>query len=114
MKLSLTRLLLILVLTVASLTVYSQPVNQVFEEWVTADGTQNYFIKAAVETDADGYTYVAGATLNGDGNYDLMVTKYGDVGEVIWTDQYDGAETFKQSRFPVTPSGSVSTAALIK
>ena len=56
MKLSLTRLLLILVLTVASLTVYSQPVNQVFEEWVTADGTQNYFIKAAVETDPDGVT----------------------------------------------------------
>jgi hypothetical protein len=90
MKNSLTRLLLIIALTVASLSVYSQPVNQVFEEWVTSDGTQNYFIKAAVETDGDGFVYVAGATLNNAGNYDLLVSKYDAEGNVLWTDQYDG------------------------
>jgi hypothetical protein len=67
---------------VASLSVYSQPVNQVFEEWVTSDGTQNYFIKAAVETDGDGFVYVAGATLNNAGNYDLLVSKYDDGGHM--------------------------------
>ncbi len=86
----------------ASLTVYSQPVNQVFEEWVTADGTQNYFIKAAVETDGDGFVYVAGATLNNAGNYDLLVSKYDAEGNVIWTDQYDG-----------TGNGDDAAAALV-
>ncbi len=41
-------------------------------------------------TDAIGNVYVAGATLNGAGNYDILVSKYADDGSVLWSDQLDG------------------------
>lgn len=68
----------------------AQPISQVFEEWATAEGTQEFFVRAAMTTDANGFTYVVGATLNGSGNYDFLVAKYNDEGELVWADQYDG------------------------
>lgn len=63
----------------------------IFQDWATFDGTQNYFLKAAVATDQYDATYVAGATLNSSGNYDILVSKYDPSGNVVWTDTYDGA-----------------------
>jgi hypothetical protein len=63
---------------------------KVFEEWATPDGTQNFFSRASVMTDGSGNVYVAGATLNGSGDYDLLVSKYSGNGVLLWNDQYDG------------------------
>ena len=67
----------------------SQNIN-VFQEWATREGTQNHFIKAAVTTDFFENVYVAGATLNAAGDYDMLVTKYDGSGDVVWTSQYGG------------------------
>lgn len=64
---------------------------QVIESWATADGTQNFFIRSTVRTDPSGNVYVAGATLNGAGDYDILVSKYDYKGDVVWTQQYDGS-----------------------
>jgi hypothetical protein len=64
--------------------------TMVFQDWITTEGTQHYFMQAAVATDPYGGTYLAGATLNSSGDYDILVTKIASTGEVAWTDQYDG------------------------
>ena len=63
----------------------------VFEDWTTTLGTQNFFYRNVSKTDASGNVYVAGATLNGLGNYDLMIRKYDTEGTVLWTEVYSGA-----------------------
>ncbi|MBI3520513.1 MAG: hypothetical protein HY062_14340, partial [Bacteroidetes bacterium] len=35
--------------------------------------------------------YVAGATLNGSGNYDILLAKYNSLGNQLWIQQYAGA-----------------------
>ena len=85
------QLLLFFIIVGFSSSAFSQALNQVFEEWASTDGTQNFFIKSAVKTDANGYSYIAGATLNGAGNYDIFVAKYDENGSLIWSDQYNGA-----------------------
>lgn len=70
------------------------PVPTVFEDWFTTDGTQNFFYRGKVLTDATGNTYMCGATLNNNGNYDILVSKYsgglGTAGSLVWSAQYNG------------------------
>ena len=65
--------------------------TQIFKDWATLDGTQNLFIKATTVTDVYQSVYVAGATRNGNGDYDILITKHDKFGNLIWTDTHDGA-----------------------
>ncbi len=85
-------LLLLIALLSAVGSGYAQnPSLKVFEDWSDTVGTQNMFRKNVVRPEL-GTTnvYVAGATLNTSGNYDLLVTKYNTSGAVLWTQQYNG------------------------
>jgi hypothetical protein len=71
-------------------TVNAQSELKVFEEWGTTEGTQNFFYRNVVKTDASGNVYIAGATVNDTGNYDILVAKYNRRGGLEWLQQYDG------------------------
>ena len=73
------------------LNAQSYAVKTLFEDWRTTGGSQNYFYRAVTKTDGSGNVYVAGATLNGNGNYDMLVQKFNSGGVLQWTDQYNGA-----------------------
>ncbi|MGE0637110.1 MAG: T9SS type A sorting domain-containing protein [Bacteroidia bacterium] len=81
--------LILLLLGVA--TSFSQQQEFSFQQWAGSSGTQNFFYKNITKSDASGNIYTAGATLNGNGNYDLLLVKYNKSGVVQWTKQYDGA-----------------------
>jgi hypothetical protein len=87
MKQKITLLLSCLISTIA----YSQSTNQVFLDWKTTDGTQNFFYKNITKTDGLGNVYVAGATVNGAGNTDILLAKYNSAGVQLWIQQYAGS-----------------------
>ena len=64
---------------------------KVFEEWATSTGTQNMFLEIFTETNASGGVYIGGATINSNGDYDILLTRYGRRGNLLWTVQYAGA-----------------------
>lgn len=70
---------------------FSQSQNMAFEDWKTTAGTQNFFLKSVTKTDPFGNIYVGGATLNGAGNYDILLAKYNASGVQLWIQQYAGA-----------------------
>lgn len=72
------------------LNTHAQQVH-VFEEWATNEGVQEFFYKNITVSDADRNVYVAGATLNENGDYDLLITKYDRRGELLWTDTIAGS-----------------------
>lgn len=57
-------------------------------------GTQHFFYKNVTKTDASDNVYVAGATVNSSGNYDILVAKYDDRGTLEWMQQIDGDDHF--------------------
>jgi len=63
----------------------------VFEEWAQSEGVQEFFYKNVTVTDGSNNVYVAGATLNGDGNYDLLISKFDKYGVHLWSDTIAGA-----------------------
>jgi len=65
--------------------------TEVFEDWATYKGTQNMFFKNFTTTDLNRNVFVAGATLNASGDYDILLTKYDTEGVEQWTQQYAGA-----------------------
>jgi hypothetical protein len=65
--------------------------TEVFEDWATYKGTQNMFYKNFTTTDLNRNVFVAGATLNATGNYDILLTKYDAEGVEQWTQQYAGS-----------------------
>jgi hypothetical protein len=69
----------------------SQQSSQAFLESYGSTGTQEMFYKTSVLRGTDGYNYVCGATLNSDGNYDMLLTKMTVHNVVVWTQQYAGA-----------------------
>lgn len=71
-------------------TSYAQSVH-VFEDWVTNSGTQNFFYKNVSKQDGSGNIYVLGATLNGAGNYDILLAKYNNTNTMLWSVTYAGA-----------------------
>lgn len=82
--------LLFYVLVIFYKTIIAQTPPKVFEDWKTTSGTQNFFYKNIVRTDG-GDVYVAGATVNGNGNQDVLVAKYNSSGTQEWIQQYAGA-----------------------
>jgi hypothetical protein len=69
------------------------PVVKNFEDWSTTTGTQNSFQRSVVRSkgmSGTTYNYLAGATLNGNGDYDMMVSKYTSGGVLLWTRTYNG------------------------
>lgn len=74
-----------------SISLYSQSQLHVFQDWVSNAGSQNFLIKSRTITDASKNVYVVGATLNGSGNYDILVAKYDSKGVQQWINQYNGA-----------------------
>ena len=84
------KLLMIVLLIAISYIAKSQAELQVFEQWGKEIGSQFMFHKSVTKTDGSGNVYVAGATVNGSGNYDILVAKYNSGGIQQWIDQYDG------------------------
>lgn len=82
---------LLIAFTLFGNMLYSQAVPMVFEDWKTTAGTQNFFYKNVTKTDAFGNIYVAGATVNGAGNTDILLAKYNSAGVQLWIQQYAGA-----------------------
>ncbi|MFM2016666.1 MAG: hypothetical protein RL007_322 [Bacteroidota bacterium] len=67
------------------------PSTRVFEDWNTTSGTQNTFHRSVLRTEPGTTNYfLAGATLNAGGNYDLLIVKYNTAGSVIWSQQVNG------------------------
>lgn len=77
-----------------SITGYSQTTQHVVsQEWMTSSGSQNTFQKSTVRSATIGgsiYTYVAGSTLNSNGNYDILVQRFSPIGTLMWSQQYNG------------------------
>lgn len=84
----------------------SQAELNVFEEWTTNAGSQNFFHKAITKTDGSGNVYVAGATVNGSGNYDILVAKYNSGGVQQWIQQYNGYGNYHDVATAVFVDGS--------
>jgi hypothetical protein len=84
-------LLNLTLLLLGVVTGFSQQQEFSFQQWAGSSGTQNFFYKNITKSDASQNIYTAGATLNGNGNYDLLLVKYNKSGVVQWTKQYDGA-----------------------
>jgi hypothetical protein len=61
-----------------------------FEYWKTTDGTQNYFYKNSIKTDASGNVYIAGGTKTSNGTMDILLSKKNSSGVTLWTQQYNG------------------------
>lgn len=70
---------------------FSQSQPKAFEDWKTTTGSQNFFYKNITKTDGLGNVYVAGATVNGAGNTDILLAKYNSVGVQLWIRQYAGS-----------------------
>lgn len=83
--------LLLLAVTLLSTMLFSQNRQYAFLDWTTISGTQDFFLKSITKTDAFGNVYVAGATINGSGNYDILLAKYNSSGNQLWIQQYAGA-----------------------
>ena len=84
-------LLLIFSLLCVTFLANAQSVLNVFTDWTGNNGSQNFFYKNLVKTDASGNVYIAGATMNGSNNYDILVVKYNSTGDQLWIQQYNGA-----------------------
>ncbi len=85
------KILMLLEFTIISNGVSAQSELKVFQDWATTSGTQNFFYKNIIKTDANGNVFVAGATVNDSNNYDILVAKYNSRGILQWMQQYDGA-----------------------
>ncbi len=72
---------------------YSQTTqSQVAEQWTVTTGSQNSFQRSIVRTATLGgqvYTFVAGATVNANGDYDMLVEKFYPGGGLMWAQSYD-------------------------
>lgn len=84
----------IITLTAILITVIMNCIAQtqtlVSEVWATDKGTQNFFQKIITKTDPNRNIYIAGATVNANGNYDLLLTKFDSQGSELWTQQVAG------------------------
>jgi len=72
-------LMKILFLMCLTLSVKAQSELKVFTDWTSTSGTQYFYYKNKVKTDAGGNVYIAGATLNSSNNYDILVAKYNSI-----------------------------------
>lgn len=83
--------LALFLLTLITSGIKSQTVQAtIFEDWTTSAGNQSFYQKSVTKTDASAI-YIAGATLNSTGDYDLLVAKYSKTGVLSWINQYAGS-----------------------
>lgn len=85
----LIRLIGLVFLTLLSNSLFSQQSEQAFLEAAAQKGAQEFFYKTS-QVRSGGYLYVAGASINNDGNYDMLLTKYSGTTE-IWSVNWDGS-----------------------
>lgn len=89
-----------------SCSIYSQSELKVFQDWMTPAGTQNFFYKNVTRVDGSGNVYVAGATMNGAGNYDILLAKFNSSGVQQWIQQIDGTAHFQDFATALQLDGS--------
>jgi hypothetical protein len=77
-----------------------------FLSWQTSAGTQHFFYKNVTRTDGSGNVFVAGATQNGAGNYDILLAKYNSSGVAQWIRQIDGAAHYQDFATAIQLDGS--------
>lgn len=82
--------LIIMALGLSTLAANAQSIPKAFEDWKTAEGTQNFFYKNVTKTDAFGNVLVAGATM-ANGAPDILVAKYNSSGVQLWIQQFSGS-----------------------
>jgi hypothetical protein len=87
----LLKVLLAILLLGSSYCYCQTPQSMNFLDWDANTGSQNFFQKNISKTDGSGNVYVCGATINGSGDYDLLVAKYNSSGVQQWINQYAGA-----------------------
>lgn len=85
------KLVLIFSLFLVTFMANAQSELKVFTDWTGTNGSQNFFYKNIVKTDASSNVYIVGATLNSSNNYDILVAKYNSSGIQQWIQQYNGA-----------------------
>lgn len=87
--------------------VYAQTLPVVFEDWNSQEGTQNFFVRSVTATDASNNIYVAGATINAQGNYDILLAKYKSDGTFEWASQYAGQGAKDDAATAIAIRGSI-------
>ncbi|MFZ6050640.1 DUF7948 domain-containing protein [Halocola ammonii] len=85
----LSTLLTLFLFVVCSIS-YSQSENAFFE-WVSKSGEQQFYYQNASATDLYGNIYVTGATINADGDYDVLLAKYDRNGDEQWSETWSGS-----------------------
>lgn len=71
--------------------------QDVYQDWAILKGTQNFFLKSIVKTDASRNVYQAGATFTADGNYDVILSKSDYKGNELWTATYDNGDNLNDA-----------------
>jgi hypothetical protein len=101
--------LLLFAFTLISAMLFSQVQNMAFEDFKTNDGTQNFFYKNVVKTDASGNIYTLGATTTSNSTTDILLTKKNSSGTTLWTKQINGSANYHDfgAGLTVTTSGDV-------
>jgi len=85
---------LLFAFTVVSTMLFSQAQNMAFEDFKTNDGTQNFFYKNIVKTDASGNIYTLGATTTSNSTTDILLSKKNSSGVTLWTKQINGTANY--------------------
>ena len=101
--------LLLFAFTLISAMLCSQAQNMAFEDFKTNDGTQNFFYKNIVKTDASGNIYTLGATTTSNSTTDILLTKKNSSGVSLWSKQINGTANYHDfgSGLAITSSGDV-------
>ena len=101
--------LLFFAFTLISAMLFSQAQNMAFEDFKTNDGTQNFFYKNIVKTDASGNIYTLGATTTSNSTTDILLTKKNSSGVSLWSKQINGTANYHDfgSGLAITSSGDV-------
>lgn len=101
--------LLLFAFTLISAMLCSQAQNMAFEDFKTNDGTQNFFYKNIVKTDASGNIYTLGATTTSNSTTDILLTKKNSSGVTLWSKQINGTANYHDfgSGLAITSSGDV-------
>lgn len=78
-------------LMLMAISAYAQSQKMALKDWESNVGTQTMFQKNVTKTDGSGNVYTAGATLNTNGKYDILIRKVSSGGSVIFTQVVNGA-----------------------
>jgi uncharacterized delta-60 repeat protein len=100
--------ILIAICYIAATTCYSQSVLTTLKEWEKDAGTLHTFAyKNVYKTDIAGNIYIAGATINSSGNYDILLIKYNSKGVPQWSQQYNGGANDAASALTLDTNGNI-------